>query len=202
MRPGSLLLFIDNEIGCFHELMMHVAFDHGFESIFGTHRGTTYVNNSFKVKRFGINSCYKTTVTVHVLRKPDFFPYNPNAYPILPYKQALMPLPLPRSNFLYQEDGEFEQDTELNVGFDFGCAAKEKTPPEYALSRISPYTASESTSSHYFNRSNSYKKKSRSKKGCLPLRMRSFRRHIKSGLTQFKAYARAPFIKRQKRKTY
>lgn len=70
MKPGGLLLYIDNDAGGYHELMMNAAREYSFASIFGPFRHENYINENMKVKRFGYNSCFKTTVTVHILQKP------------------------------------------------------------------------------------------------------------------------------------
>lgn len=70
MKPGSLLLFIDNDGGGFHNLIEDAAIEFNFIPIFGPFRRETYLNSHFKKMKFGYNSCCKTTVTVHVLQKP------------------------------------------------------------------------------------------------------------------------------------
>ncbi|XP_035210425.1 uncharacterized protein LOC118184807 [Stegodyphus dumicola] len=69
MKPGAVLLFIDNAGGGFHQLVMDVAQGCNLETVFGPFRHELYQNDVFRVKRFGYMSQSETKVTVHMWRK-------------------------------------------------------------------------------------------------------------------------------------
>lgn len=79
MKPGSCILFIDNDGGGFHNIFLKAANKCNLFSIYGPFRHKNYLNETMKMKKFGFTSCFKTTVTVHILQKPldVMSPYDP-----------------------------------------------------------------------------------------------------------------------------
>lgn len=105
MKPGAVLLFIDNDGGGFNELITKVANENDFLTIYGPFRHENYTNESMKIKRFGITSCFKSTVTVHLLQKPPELPiaYSPpdcNYSYISPFEQNPFRRPLMEQNIV------------------------------------------------------------------------------------------------------
>ncbi|XP_055940573.1 uncharacterized protein LOC129971113 isoform X2 [Argiope bruennichi] len=69
MRPGSLVLYIDNAGGGFHQLVRKEARDCNLITVFGPLKHELYVNHNFNTKRFGYTPCLETKVTVEIWRK-------------------------------------------------------------------------------------------------------------------------------------
>lgn len=69
MKPGGLLLFIDNAGGGFSQMITKVAQNNDFAIIFGPMQHIPYFEEAFRVSRFGFISCHSTTVTIILLRK-------------------------------------------------------------------------------------------------------------------------------------
>ncbi|KFM63513.1 hypothetical protein X975_26547, partial [Stegodyphus mimosarum] len=70
MKPGAIVLYIDNAGGRFHQLMSRVATECMFITVFGPLKHEHYVNENMNIKRFGYTSCYETKVSVHIWQKP------------------------------------------------------------------------------------------------------------------------------------
>ncbi|XP_035210426.1 uncharacterized protein LOC118184808 [Stegodyphus dumicola] len=70
MKPGAIVLYIDNAGGGFHQLMGQVATECRFITVFGPLKHEHYVNENMNIKRFGYTSCYATKISVHIWRKP------------------------------------------------------------------------------------------------------------------------------------
>lgn len=70
MKPGGLLLFIDNGGGGFHGLIQRAANKYQCDTVFGPLRHYSYGDERLKTEKFGYTSCFVTTVTVHLLQKP------------------------------------------------------------------------------------------------------------------------------------
>lgn len=88
MKPGALLLYIDNAGGGFHGLITRAANEYRFITVFGPLYHHTYLNENLKTERFGYTSCFTTTVTVHLLLKPqNQQTKNLNNIPISPCNQ-------------------------------------------------------------------------------------------------------------------
>ncbi|GIX97216.1 uncharacterized protein CEXT_211701 [Caerostris extrusa] len=69
MKPGSLILYIDNAGGGFHQLLRKEAGVCRMKTLFGPLKHELYSNPSFNVKRFGYTPCLETKVTVHIWSK-------------------------------------------------------------------------------------------------------------------------------------
>ncbi|GIY79779.1 uncharacterized protein CDAR_300941 [Caerostris darwini] len=69
MKPGSLILYIDNAGGGFHQLLRKEAGIFKMKTLFGPLKHELYSNPSFNVKRFGYTPCLETKVTVHIWSK-------------------------------------------------------------------------------------------------------------------------------------
>lgn len=74
MKPGGMLLFIDNAAGGFHGLLTRTAKQFRFITAFGPLYHYTYLNESLQTEKFGYTSCFMTTVTIHLLMKPPRHP--------------------------------------------------------------------------------------------------------------------------------
>lgn len=206
MLPGAVLLFIDNDGGGFHNLMMDAAYEFGFYSIFGPHRRENYMNEFLKVKRFGFFSCFKTTVTVHILQKPvPLSPYHnfANAYgtpyrvpSVIDFTADSYPPPTeqfpfipinncdqlsPPTPFLYREEqGIIDNQRRILLP-----NPPLSTPIIHHANSPLPISPPDATPS-----GSGKKKRRRGKKGkggCLPIRMRTFRNQISKRITQIKA---------------
>ncbi|CAL1274663.1 unnamed protein product [Larinioides sclopetarius] len=70
LKPGSLVLYIDNAGGGFHQLIRREAQDCNLITVFGPLKHHLYTNQNFNVKRFGYTPCLETKVTVQIWRKP------------------------------------------------------------------------------------------------------------------------------------
>ncbi|KAF8792846.1 hypothetical protein HNY73_004395 [Argiope bruennichi] len=71
LKPGAMVLFIDNAAGGFQELITLSAKKHHLIPIFGPLNHELYVNETFNLEKFGYKSCYKTRVAVQLLLKID-----------------------------------------------------------------------------------------------------------------------------------
>ncbi|GBN34209.1 hypothetical protein AVEN_142084-1 [Araneus ventricosus] len=76
MRPGAMVLFIDNAGGGFQELITSAAKKHHLVPIFEPLNHELYVNDTFNREKFGYKSCYKTRVAVQLLMKIDPVQYS------------------------------------------------------------------------------------------------------------------------------
>lgn len=70
MKPGGMLLFVDNAAGGFDRMIRETASDCGMVTVFGPLKHYDYENTSFNVKRYGNNSQFKTRVSVEMWKKP------------------------------------------------------------------------------------------------------------------------------------
>ncbi|GFQ77160.1 uncharacterized protein TNCT_377941 [Trichonephila clavata] len=70
MKPGALVLFIDNDAGGSREVVLKVANECQFKPVFGPFAHHLYINEELLVQRFGYWNCHKTAVTVVILEKP------------------------------------------------------------------------------------------------------------------------------------
>lgn len=71
MRPGALLLYIDNAAGGFTQVVERSSKKMNFQVIAGPFRHMEYSNEDLKTERFGYTSCFKTRVTIILLKKKD-----------------------------------------------------------------------------------------------------------------------------------
>ncbi|GIX72927.1 uncharacterized protein CDAR_72771 [Caerostris darwini] len=88
MKPGAMLLFIDNAGGGFQEMLQQAANNCGMVSAFGPFHHYEYEKPEFAITRFGYESQSKTKVSVQIWMKPtDSAPrqqqgsQNPHSYP-------------------------------------------------------------------------------------------------------------------------
>ncbi|XP_015924435.1 uncharacterized protein [Parasteatoda tepidariorum] len=72
LKPGALVLFIDNDAGGFYRLALQGAKESGMVTVFGPLIHEHYVNKSFNVRKFGYTPCLETKVTVHMWMKPNY----------------------------------------------------------------------------------------------------------------------------------
>ena len=71
MKPGALVLFIDNAAGGFTEVIERAGKKFNFQMKSKSHlRHKLYSNMDLKVKRFGHPSCFQTRVTILLMQKP------------------------------------------------------------------------------------------------------------------------------------
>ncbi|GFS50668.1 uncharacterized protein TNCV_2042391 [Trichonephila clavipes] len=70
LKPGSLVLYIDNAGGGFHQMIRREADSCNLITVFGPVKHELYTNHSFNVKRFGYTPCLETRVSVHMWQKP------------------------------------------------------------------------------------------------------------------------------------
>ncbi|GFU23847.1 uncharacterized protein NPIL_457331 [Nephila pilipes] len=70
LKPGSLVLYIDNAGGGFHQMIRKEADSCNLITVFGPVKHELYTNHNFNVKRFGYTPCLETRVSVHVWQKP------------------------------------------------------------------------------------------------------------------------------------
>lgn len=71
MRPGALLLYIDNAAGGFTQVIERSSKKMNFQVIAGPFRHMEYEKEDLKTERFGYTSCFKTRVTIILLKKKD-----------------------------------------------------------------------------------------------------------------------------------
>ncbi|XP_015924438.1 uncharacterized protein [Parasteatoda tepidariorum] len=72
LKPGALVLFIDNDAGGFYKVVVKGAQDCDMVTVFGPLIHERYTNVTFNVQRFGYTPCLETTVTVHMWMKPNY----------------------------------------------------------------------------------------------------------------------------------
>lgn len=86
MKPGALVLYIDNAGGGFHQLVRNEAQALNLITVFGPLKHEHFATNDFNVKRFGYTPCLETKVSVHIWRKPS--PSQPsNSNPMFFHQQ-------------------------------------------------------------------------------------------------------------------
>lgn len=71
MRPGALLLYIDNAAGGFTQVIERSSKKMNFQVIAGPFKHLEYSNEDLKTERFGYTSCFHTRVTIIMLKKND-----------------------------------------------------------------------------------------------------------------------------------
>ncbi|GFQ95669.1 uncharacterized protein TNCT_49681 [Trichonephila clavata] len=71
MKPGALILFIDNAAGGFQKLISDAASEHKFVPVFGPLNHELYSNETVLRDRFGYKSCFQTRVSVQFLKKTN-----------------------------------------------------------------------------------------------------------------------------------
>lgn len=71
MRPGALMLYIDNAAGGFTQVIERSSKKMNFQVIAGPFRHMEYEKEDLKTERFGYTSCFKTRVTIILLKKKD-----------------------------------------------------------------------------------------------------------------------------------
>ncbi|XP_035210906.1 uncharacterized protein LOC118185190 [Stegodyphus dumicola] len=85
MKPGALLIFIDNASGGFHEMISQVASECNMQLAFGPLLHYDYEDARFSRTRFGYTSQSKTKITFYVWKKPtdttqllknEYYAYN------------------------------------------------------------------------------------------------------------------------------
>ncbi|GFU28410.1 uncharacterized protein NPIL_173361 [Nephila pilipes] len=70
MKPGAILLFIDNAAGGFQSMAQEVANRCGMITVFGPLLHYDYEKTDFSITRFGYTSQSKTKMAVQIWRKP------------------------------------------------------------------------------------------------------------------------------------
>ncbi|PRD24918.1 UNVERIFIED_CONTAM: hypothetical protein NCL1_42420 [Trichonephila clavipes] len=70
MKPGALVLFIDNDAGGSREVVLQVANECHFKPVFGPFEHHLYTNEELRVKKCGYWNCHETAVTIVILEKP------------------------------------------------------------------------------------------------------------------------------------
>ena len=83
MRPGSLVLFIDNAAGGFTQVIERAGRKSNFRIIAGPYKHMEYSNEDLKIERFGYTSCFQTKVTIILMQKPGKFQAPSPAHPAL-----------------------------------------------------------------------------------------------------------------------
>lgn len=76
MKPGALLLFVDNAAGGFHEVMSQTAKECGMKSVFEPLRHYHYKEETFRREYCNWISQYEARVTVEVWKKSEVLPWN------------------------------------------------------------------------------------------------------------------------------
>ncbi|GFV48748.1 uncharacterized protein TNCV_625351 [Trichonephila clavipes] len=71
MKPGALLLFIDNAAGGFQKLISNAASKYKFVPVFGPLNHELYVNETILRERFGFKSCFQTRLSAQFLKKTN-----------------------------------------------------------------------------------------------------------------------------------
>ncbi|XP_035210428.1 uncharacterized protein LOC118184810 [Stegodyphus dumicola] len=79
MKPGAIVLYVDNDVGKFHELINQAALSCSFVAVFGPFKRKHYCIEDFKKKRFGYTSCFDIKVTIHMWQKPMRHPLPPTS---------------------------------------------------------------------------------------------------------------------------
>ncbi|KFM61266.1 hypothetical protein X975_02998, partial [Stegodyphus mimosarum] len=70
MKPGAMLLFIDNSAGGFHELVQEISEENDFRTVFGPLLHYFYEDSRLSVRQFGYVRQSKAKVNVHMWQKP------------------------------------------------------------------------------------------------------------------------------------
>lgn len=76
MKPGAMLLFIDNAAGGFQRMIEDVAYGCGMQSAFGPLEHYDYEEPLFSRVLYGYTSQSKTKVVIEMWKKPNALPYN------------------------------------------------------------------------------------------------------------------------------
>lgn len=76
MKPGAMLLFIDNAAGGFQSMVQQVANQYGMITVFGPLLHYDYEKPDFSITRFGYTSQSKTKVAVQIWKKPEHRFFN------------------------------------------------------------------------------------------------------------------------------
>ncbi|GFQ72568.1 uncharacterized protein TNCT_37451 [Trichonephila clavata] len=71
MKPGAMLLFIDNAAGGFQGMVQQVANQCGMITVFGPLLHYDYEKSEFSITRYGYTSQSKTKVAVQIWKKPE-----------------------------------------------------------------------------------------------------------------------------------
>ncbi|GIY79751.1 hypothetical protein CDAR_300801 [Caerostris darwini] len=106
IKPGALVLFIDNASGGFQELISKAAAKYRLVPVYGPLNHQLYTNQTFNRERFGYKSCFKTRVAVQLLVKLNLVEYsvfisNPPQHGDMPQEISHPPiLPVPIPNLL------------------------------------------------------------------------------------------------------
>lgn len=76
MKPGALILFVDNAAGQFHEMMSDIAKECNMKSVFGPLRHYYFKEEAFRRTFEGYESQYETRIAAEIWKKTDLFPWN------------------------------------------------------------------------------------------------------------------------------
>lgn len=80
MKPGGMLLFVDNAAGGFDKMIRETASQCGMSTVFGPLMHYDYENPFFALERHGHTSQSKTRVSIQMWKKPTLSsPYNATA---------------------------------------------------------------------------------------------------------------------------
>ena len=79
MKPGCMLLFVDNAAGGFDTMIREIADDFGLTTVFGPMKHYDYENPFLALERHGHTSQFKTRVSIQMWKKPQPSPYNATA---------------------------------------------------------------------------------------------------------------------------
>lgn len=71
VKPGSMVLFIDNASGGFTELMSKVSKQCNMTNMYGPINHKFFIYEDLKSFLCGYTSCFKTRITLHLLEKQD-----------------------------------------------------------------------------------------------------------------------------------
>ncbi|KAG8183340.1 hypothetical protein JTE90_023989 [Oedothorax gibbosus] len=71
MKPGALVLYIDNAGGRYYQLVRTEAQLCNLITVFGPLEHEHYVTNDYNITRFGYTPCLETRVSVHIWGKPS-----------------------------------------------------------------------------------------------------------------------------------
>ncbi|GBM78388.1 hypothetical protein AVEN_79108-1 [Araneus ventricosus] len=82
MRPGAILLYIDNDGGGHHKIVSTIASECHLVPLLRPLQHQQYRNEALRINRFGSWSCCETRITVQIMEKKYEFPPVWNHFPL------------------------------------------------------------------------------------------------------------------------
>ncbi|XP_055940572.1 uncharacterized protein LOC129971113 isoform X1 [Argiope bruennichi] len=112
MKPGALVVYIDNAGGGFHKLVTKEAEDCKFKSVFYLNH-ETFIEPDLRIKKFGYMPCCESRVSFHIWRKASLEKRNCSV-PNYTFKEQDFP-PLQTNTILSPKKYENQLDNESFV---------------------------------------------------------------------------------------